>query len=54
MPFDHNDDYHRLLPRGCRTALDVGCGTGRRYDPAGAGRSVRRQVSQSGLWQARR
>jgi len=33
MPFDHNDRYHRLLlrqvPRGCRTALDVGCGTGR-------------------------
>ncbi|MEU8781712.1 class I SAM-dependent methyltransferase [Streptomyces sp. NPDC048637] len=33
MPFDHNDHYHRLLlrhlPRDCRTALDVGCGTGR-------------------------
>jgi SAM-dependent methyltransferase len=33
VPFDHNDHYHRLLlrrlPRGCRTALDVGCGTGR-------------------------
>ncbi|MGK5447144.1 class I SAM-dependent methyltransferase [Streptomyces radiopugnans] len=33
MPFDHNDHYHRLLlrqvPPGCRTALDVGCGTGR-------------------------
>lgn len=33
MPFDHNDHYHRLLlrqmPRNCRTALDVGCGTGR-------------------------
>jgi SAM-dependent methyltransferase len=33
MPFDHNDHYHRLLlrqlPRGCRRALDVGCGTGR-------------------------
>ncbi|MFE0178844.1 class I SAM-dependent methyltransferase [Streptomyces sp. NPDC059002] len=33
MPFDHNDHYHGLLlrnlpPRG-RTALDVGCGTGR-------------------------
>lgn len=32
MPFDHNDHYHRLLerhvPAGCRTALDVGCGTG--------------------------
>ncbi|GAB3112385.1 class I SAM-dependent methyltransferase [Streptomyces calidiresistens] len=31
--FDHNDRYHRLLlrqvPVGCRTALDVGCGTGR-------------------------
>jgi SAM-dependent methyltransferase len=33
VPFDHNDHYHRPLlrqvPRGCRTALDVGCGTGR-------------------------
>jgi SAM-dependent methyltransferase len=33
VPFDHNDRYHRLLlrqvPPGCRTALDVGCGTGR-------------------------
>ncbi|MGW2814209.1 class I SAM-dependent methyltransferase [Streptomyces sp. NPDC001415] len=33
MPFDHNDHYHRLLlrqvPPSCRTALDVGCGTGR-------------------------
>jgi SAM-dependent methyltransferase len=33
VPFDHNDHYHRLLlrqvPRGCRTALEVGCGTGR-------------------------
>ncbi|MFF8790935.1 class I SAM-dependent methyltransferase [Streptomyces sp. NPDC015125] len=33
MPFNHNDHYHRLLlrhlPRTCRTALDVGCGTGR-------------------------
>ncbi|WP_051732128.1 class I SAM-dependent methyltransferase [Kitasatospora phosalacinea] len=33
MPFNHNDHYHRLLlrhlPPGCRTALDVGCGTGR-------------------------
>ncbi|MEV5507986.1 class I SAM-dependent methyltransferase [Streptomyces orinoci] len=33
MPFDHNDHYHRLLlrrlPKECRTALDVGCGTGR-------------------------
>lgn len=33
MPFDHNDHYHRTLlrrvPRGARTALDVGCGTGR-------------------------
>lgn len=32
VPFDHNDHYHRLLlrqvPAGCRTALDVGCGTG--------------------------
>ncbi|MFK4067450.1 class I SAM-dependent methyltransferase [Streptomyces sp. NPDC029674] len=33
MPFDHNDHYHRLLLRNLpshgRTALDVGCGTGR-------------------------
>ncbi|MFI9592197.1 class I SAM-dependent methyltransferase [Nonomuraea sp. NPDC052265] len=33
MPFDHNDHYHRtmarLVPGGARTALDVGCGTGR-------------------------
>ncbi|MEW2387440.1 class I SAM-dependent methyltransferase [Streptomyces venezuelae] len=33
MPFDHNDHYHRLLlgnlPPGGRTALDIGCGTGR-------------------------
>ncbi|MFI1379145.1 class I SAM-dependent methyltransferase [Embleya sp. NPDC020886] len=33
MPFDHNDHYHPLLlrqvPRNSRTALDVGCGTGR-------------------------
>ncbi|GGU18817.1 methyltransferase [Streptomyces violascens] len=33
MSFDHNDHYHRLLlrqvPPYCRTALDVGCGTGR-------------------------
>ncbi|MGW0530803.1 class I SAM-dependent methyltransferase [Streptomyces sp. NPDC003032] len=33
MPFDHNDHYHplllRRLPPGGRTALDVGCGTGR-------------------------
>ncbi|MGP3918740.1 class I SAM-dependent methyltransferase [Nonomuraea sp. 10N515B] len=33
MPFNHNDHYHRTLlrrvPNGCRTALDVGCGTGR-------------------------
>lgn len=32
VPFDHNDHYHRLLlrhlPRDCRRALDVGCGTG--------------------------
>jgi SAM-dependent methyltransferase len=32
MPFNHNDHYHRLLvrqlPPGCRSALDVGCGTG--------------------------
>ncbi|MFI6587990.1 class I SAM-dependent methyltransferase [Embleya sp. NPDC050493] len=33
MSFDHNDHYHPLLlrqvPKNCRTALDVGCGTGR-------------------------
>ncbi|MEV5608229.1 class I SAM-dependent methyltransferase [Streptomyces sp. NPDC052225] len=33
MAFDHNDHYHRLLlrhlPAHGRTALDVGCGTGR-------------------------
>lgn len=33
MPFDHNHAYHRLLlrhvPAGARTALDVGCGSGR-------------------------
>ncbi|QES43348.1 class I SAM-dependent methyltransferase [Streptomyces venezuelae] len=33
MPFDHNDHYHplllRSLPPGSRTALDIGCGTGR-------------------------
>ncbi|MEU7579613.1 class I SAM-dependent methyltransferase [Streptomyces sp. NPDC041068] len=33
MPFDHNDHYHRLLLRNLpphgRTALDIGCGTGR-------------------------
>jgi SAM-dependent methyltransferase len=33
VPFNHNDHYHGLLirhlPSGCRTALDVGCGTGR-------------------------
>ncbi|NBE95249.1 class I SAM-dependent methyltransferase [Nonomuraea sp. KC401] len=33
MAFDHNDHYHgmllRLVPRESRTALDVGCGTGR-------------------------
>ncbi|HWE92054.1 MAG TPA: class I SAM-dependent methyltransferase [Pseudonocardiaceae bacterium] len=33
MPFNHNDHYHPLLlrqvPAGARTALDVGCGTGR-------------------------
>ncbi|MFB4284463.1 MULTISPECIES: class I SAM-dependent methyltransferase [unclassified Nonomuraea] len=32
MTFSHNDHYHgrllRLVPRGARTALDVGCGTG--------------------------
>lgn len=32
MPFHHNDHYHdlllRQLPAPCRTALDVGCGTG--------------------------
>ncbi|GAA3655062.1 class I SAM-dependent methyltransferase [Nonomuraea antimicrobica] len=33
MAFDHNDHYHRrllrLVPPGAKTALDVGCGTGR-------------------------
>lgn len=33
MPFNHNDFYHPLLlrhvPPGARTALDVGCGTGK-------------------------
>ena len=33
MPFNHNDFYHPLLlrqvPAGARTALDVGCGTGK-------------------------
>src|ERR1700730_3244304 len=33
VPFNHNDHYHPLLlrqvPAGARTALDVGCGTGR-------------------------
>src|SRR5437899_1053854 len=33
MPFNHNDHYHPLLlryvPAGARTALDVGCGTGK-------------------------
>jgi SAM-dependent methyltransferase len=33
MAFDHNDHYHpllmRQLPTGARTALDVGCGSGR-------------------------
>ncbi|MFD3324106.1 class I SAM-dependent methyltransferase [Streptomyces sp. NPDC058701] len=33
MPFNHNDHYHDLLlrelPASCRTALEVGCGTGR-------------------------
>ncbi|MEV1004282.1 class I SAM-dependent methyltransferase [Nonomuraea sp. NPDC050202] len=33
MTFDHNDHYHprllRLVPEGARSALDVGCGTGR-------------------------
>jgi SAM-dependent methyltransferase len=33
MPFNHNDFYHPLLlrqvPSGARTALDVGCGTGK-------------------------
>ncbi|MBK1786424.1 class I SAM-dependent methyltransferase [Prauserella cavernicola] len=33
MPFNHNDRYHprlvRLVPPGARTALDVGCGSGR-------------------------
>jgi ubiquinone/menaquinone biosynthesis C-methylase UbiE len=33
MPFSHNDHYHPLLlrhlPSGARTALDVGCGTGK-------------------------
>jgi SAM-dependent methyltransferase len=33
MPFNHNDFYHSLLlrqaPPGARTALDVGCGTGK-------------------------
>ncbi|MGN9843886.1 methyltransferase domain-containing protein [Nonomuraea sp. H19] len=33
MAFNHNDHYHRAMlrrvPAGCKTALDVGCGTGR-------------------------
>ena len=33
VPFSHNDHYHPLLlrqvPAGARTALDVGCGTGK-------------------------